>query len=59
VLCRLKRRGGDVWRTYSLKEAFRAIFSGDLTVEQAAELIDRWVSRASRSRLPAYVKASR
>jgi transposase len=59
VLRRLKRRGGDVWRAYSLKEAFRAIFSGDLTVEQAAELIDRWVSRASRSRLPAFVKASK
>jgi transposase len=59
VLRKLKRRGGDVWRAYSLKEAFRAIFSGDLSVEQAAELIDRWISRASRSRLPAFVKASK
>jgi len=59
VLRKLKRRGGDVWRAYTLKEAFRAIFSGDLTVDQAAELIDRWVSRASRSRLPAFVKASK
>jgi transposase len=59
VLRKLKRRGGDVWRAYSLKEAFREIFSGDLTVEQAAELIDRWISRASRSRLPAFVKASK
>jgi transposase len=59
VLRKLKRRGGDVWRAYTLKEAFRAIFSGDLTTEQAGQLIDRWVSRASRSRLPAFVKASK
>jgi len=59
VLRKLKRRGGDVWRAYSLKEAFRKIFSGDLTVDQAAELIDRWISCASRSRLPAFVKASK
>jgi len=59
VLRKLKRRGGDVWRAYSLKEAFREVFSGDLSVEQAAELIDRWISRASRSRLPAFVKASK
>jgi transposase len=58
TLRRLKRRGGDVWRAYSLKEAFREIFSGDLTIDQAADLIDRWISRASRSRLPAFVKAA-
>lgn len=59
TLRKLKRRGGDVWRAYTLKEAFRAIFAGDLSVEQAAHLIDRWVSRAARSRLPAFVKASK
>lgn len=59
VLRKLKRRGGDVWRAYTLKEAFRAIFAGDLTPEQAGELIDRWVSRASRSRLPSFVKAAK
>jgi transposase len=59
TLRRLKRRGGDVWRAYTLKEAFRSIFAGDLTVEQAGELIDRWISRASRSRLPAFVKAAK
>jgi transposase len=59
VLRKLKRRGGDVWRAYTLKEAFRAIFSGDLTTEQAGQLIDRWTSRASRSRLPAFVKAAK
>ena len=59
TLRKLRRRGGDVWRAYTLKEAFRAIFAGDLTVEQAGELIDRWISRASRSLLPAFIKAAK
>jgi len=59
VLRKLRRRGGDVWRAYTLEEAFRAIFSGDLTVQQTEQLIDRWLSRASRSRLPAFVKAAK
>jgi transposase len=59
TLRKLKRRGGDVWRAYTLKEAFRAIFAGDLTAEAVQELIDRWISRASRSRLPAFVKAAK
>jgi transposase len=59
TLRKLKRRGGQVWRAYTLKEAFRAIFAGDLSIEQVSELIDRWVSRASRSRLPAFVKAAK
>ena len=57
TLRKLKRRGGDVWRAYTLKEAFRAIFAGDLDPAAVAELIDRWTSRASRSRLPAFIKA--
>jgi transposase len=59
TLRQLRRRGGDVWRAYTLKEAFRAIFAGDLTVEQAGELIDRWISRACRSLLPAFVKVAK
>jgi len=59
TLRRLKRRGGDVWRAYTLKEAFRAIFAGDLEPDGVAELIDRWISRASRSRLPAFVKVAK
>jgi transposase len=59
TLRKLKRRGGDVWRAYTLKEAFREIFAGDLTTDQVAELIDRWISRASRSRLAAFVKAAK
>lgn len=59
TLRKLKRRGGDVWRAYTLKEAFRAIFAGDLNSDQVTELIDRWLSRASRSGLAAFVKAAK
>jgi transposase len=59
TLRKLKRRGGDVWRAYTLKEAFRAIFAGDLDPDAVTELIDRWISRASRSRLPAFVKVAK
>ena len=59
TLRKLKRRGGDVWRAYTLKEAFRAIFAGDLDPDAVAELIDRWISRASRSRLDAFVKVAK
>ena len=59
TLRKLKRRGGDVWRAYTLKEAFRAIFAGDLDPDTVTELIDRWISRASRSRLPAFVKTAK
>ena len=55
----LKRRGGDLWRAYTLKEAFRAIFAGDLTPTETAELLDRWISRATRSRLPHFVTAAK
>jgi len=59
TLRKLRRRGGDVWRAYTLKEAFREIFAGDLHAAEVAELIDRWISRASRSRLPSFVKAAK
>jgi transposase len=59
TLRKLKRRGGDVWRAYTLKEAFRAIFAGDLDTATVTELIDRWISKASRSRLAAFVKAAK
>jgi transposase len=59
TLRQLRRRGGDLWRAYSLKEAFRAIFAGDLDPDQCAELIDRWCSKASRSRLEPFVKVAK
>lgn len=59
TLRRLRARGGDTWRAYSLKEAFRAIFAGDLDAEQAGRLLDRWCSKASRSRLPSFVQVAK
>lgn len=48
-------RSGPVNR----QEQFRAIFAGDLTRAQAAELLDRWCARAQRSRLAPFIKAAR
>jgi transposase len=59
TLRKLKRAGGDVWRAYTLKEALRAIFAGGLTIIDVAVLIDRFCSRASRSRLPSFVRLGR
>ena len=47
-----------MWRGYQLKEAGREIFAGDLGPTEAIELIDRWYSRAQRSRLAPFVKAA-
>lgn len=54
----LRRRGGELWRAYSLKEAFRAIFDGDLDPDDVAALLDRWISKATRSRLAPFVKVA-
>ncbi len=59
TLRRLRNRGGQVWRAYALKEAFRAIFSGDLTEADVVSLLDRWCSKASRSRLEPFVKVAK
>ena len=48
-----------MWRAYRHKESFRVIFNGDLDADDAEELIDRWISQASRSRLPTFVKAAK
>jgi transposase len=58
TLRRLRRRGGELWRAHTLREAFRAIFAGDLTVGEVGKLIDRWISKASRSRIDAFVKTA-
>jgi transposase len=55
TLRKLKRRGGDLWRAYMLKEALRAVFAGDLAEDEVSELLDRFCSRASRSGLKAFV----
>jgi transposase len=59
TLAEIKRSGGILWRAYQLKEALRAIFAGDLDPITVTELLDRWCSRAQRSRIPEFVKAGR
>jgi transposase len=58
-LTRIRRNKGGIWRAYEMKEQFRAIFAGDLTRTQAAELLDRWCARAQRCRLAPFVKCAR
>ena len=53
---RLKRAGGSVWRAYTLKEALRGIFAPGLALEDIAVLLDRFQSRAARSRLDSFVR---
>ena len=59
TLRRLRRRGGELWRGYRLKESLRAIFAGDLDIDDVAQLLDRWISQAQRSRLAPFVKAAK
>jgi transposase len=58
TLRQIRRRGGQVWRAYSLKEALRAVFQGDLEEEEVAHLLDRFCSKASRSGLKPFVTLS-
>jgi transposase len=59
TLTQIRRHGGALWRAHRLKEAFRAIFAGDLNHDEAAELLDRWCAWAQRCRLAPFVKAAR
>jgi transposase len=58
TLARLRKDGGALWRAYQLKEALRAVFAGDLDTTEVLELLQRWCSRAQRSRIPQFVKAA-
>lgn len=55
MLRRIRRRGGELWRAYTLKEALRAIFAGDLTEADVTALLRRFCSRASRSGVRPFV----
>ena len=55
TLRKVRRRGGDLWRAYALKEALRAIFAGDLDDSEVALLLDRFCSKSSRSGLKPFV----
>jgi transposase len=55
TLRRLRNASGEVWRAYTLKEALRAIFAPSLTLKDITILLDRFISKATRSRLPPFV----
>ena len=55
----IRRKGGSVWKAYERKEAFRAIFNGDLTRHEAGVMLDRWCDSAQRSRQPSFIKAAK
>lgn len=46
-----------LYRAYLLKEGLRTVFK--LALKEATEALDRWLSWASRSRIPAFVKLAR
>ena len=48
-----------MWRAYALKEALRAVFAGDLGEDDVASLLDRFCSKASRSRLAPFVRVAK
>jgi transposase len=48
-----------VRRAYTLKEALRAIFAPGLALEDVTILIDRFVSKALRSRLGPFIRLAR
>ena len=58
-LKRIRRNRGGMWRAYEMKEQFRAILAGDLTRDEAGELLDRWCARAQRSRPAPFVKVAK
>jgi transposase len=59
TLAQLRAAGGEAWRAYTLKEALRAIFAPGLTIDDIAHLLDRFISRAQRSRLKPFVRLAR
>ena len=49
-----------IWRTYQLKEGLRGIYAHHtLGYEESVLLLERWIARALRSRLPSFVKLAR
>jgi transposase len=56
ALKRLRAAGGEVWRAYTLKEALRAIFAPGLSLADVELLLERFISRARRSRLQPFIR---
>jgi len=59
TLAALHAAGGKVPRAWAMKELVRAIFAPGLSVMTVAELIERLLSRLSRSRLKPFVRLGR
>lgn len=59
ILTQIQRSAKKLWRAYELKEALRAIFTGDLNKAEVDELLRRWCSRAQRSRLEPFITTGR
>jgi len=59
TLAALHAAGGKIPRAWAMKETVRAIFAAGLTEHAVAELIDRLLSRLSRSRLRPFVRLGR
>jgi len=59
TLAALHVAGGKIPRAWALKELVRAIFAPGLSEHTVAELIDRLLSRLSRSRLKPFVRLGR
>ena len=58
-LANIRRNRGSIWRAYEMKEQFRAIFATGLEPGEAIVMLDRWITRALRSRLAPFIKAAR
>lgn len=58
-LAGIRRTRGGIWRAYEMKEQFRAIFAAGLEPADAIAMLDRWITRALRSRLEPFIKAAR
>lgn len=58
-LASIRRSRGGIWRAYEMKEQYRAIFAAGIEPADAIASLDRWITRALRSRLAPFVKAAR
>ncbi len=58
VLARHQRKRHAIWRAQQLKEDFRGLYQLD-DPNQAADYLTRWLSRASRSRIPPWARQPR
>ena len=57
-LAKIRRTRGGIWRAYEMKEQFRAIFAHDIEPADAITQLNRWITRALRSRLAPFIKAA-